>query len=117
MNTVKQWKAVLLMMASALIGTPTIAQPRHLHHYRPVTVITIATHPASAPKDGYSQKARLDMAVKYLKTHKYITIKKYAKTTKISKSAAEAELDSFSKSKRTPIKTVIRKGKKVYTLG
>ena len=34
------------------------------------------------------------MAMAYLKTNKYLTIKQYAKMTQLSRAAAEAELDA-----------------------
>lgn len=115
MKTVRQWKAGFLIMATALICTTSLAQPRHFRPHHPVAVVSITPSPAPRPVSGYTQKERLALAVSYLKKHKYLTVKRYAKMTKLSKVAAEIELDSFSKS--TPIRPVIRKGKKVYAMG
>lgn len=54
------------------------------------------------------------MAVAYLKTNKYLTIKQYVKMTQLNKAAAEAELDAFAMDKKKPIQLVIRGKKKVY---
>lgn len=54
------------------------------------------------------------MAVAYLKTHEFLTIKQYAKMTQLSKTSAEAELDAFAMDKKKPIQLVIRGKKKVY---
>jgi hypothetical protein len=117
MKTSRVWKAGLLLMASTLVCTPALAQPRHLHHRRPVAVVNIAAYPAPHLGSSYTQKERHALAVNYLEKHKYLTIKKYAKMTKLSLAAAEAELNSFARGKRSPIRPVIRKGKKVYVLG
>ena len=52
----------------------------------------------------------------YLKSHDYLTVKKYAKMTEMSKEAAKAELDAFSADKDRPIEAVIRGKKEVYIL-
>lgn len=113
MNTMKLWRAGLLMMAATLISVPSMSRPRHLHHH-PVAVVKVVT-PASTPSK-YSQNERKMMAVNYLKRHKYLTIKKYAKRTGLSFSAAENELDAFARGRNNPVKLVMRKGQKVYTL-
>lgn len=55
------------------------------------------------------------MAMAYLKTNKYLTIKQYAKMTQFSRAAAEAELDAFAMDKKNSIQLVIRGKKKIYT--
>ena len=56
------------------------------------------------------------MAMAYLKNHEYLTVKRYAKMTELSKAAAKAELDAFVADKDRSIKAVIRGKKKVYIL-
>lgn len=56
------------------------------------------------------------MAMAYLKNHEYLTVKKYAKMTELSKAAAKAELDAFVADKERPLEAVIRGKKKVYIL-
>lgn len=56
------------------------------------------------------------MAMAYLKNHEYLTVKKYAKMTELSKAAAKAELDAFVADKDRPIEAVMRGKKKVYIL-
>ena len=68
----------------------------------------------SIVSNRFNQKERLAMAVAYLKTHEFLTIKQYAKMTQLSKTSAEAELDAFAMDKKKPIQLVIRGKKKVY---
>lgn len=56
------------------------------------------------------------MAMAYLKEHEYLTVKRYAKMTELSKAAAEAELDAFAADQDRPIETAIRGKKKVYII-
>ena len=72
------------------------------------------------------------MAMAYLKSHDYLTVRRYAKmtelskaaakaeldafATELSKAAAKAELDAFAADKDRPIEAVIRGKKKVYIL-
>ena len=85
-------------------------------HYHPVRVVTVVAQPnvPSPVSNRFGQKERLAMAMAYLKTHKYLTIKQYAKMTQLSKASAEAELDAFAVDKKKPIQLVIRGKKKMY---
>ena len=64
----------------------------------------------------FTQKERFRMVMAYLKSHDYLTVKRYAKMTEMSKEAAKAELDAFAADKDRPIEAVIRGKKKVYIL-
>lgn len=55
------------------------------------------------------------MAVAYLEHNQYLSVKKYAKMTGLSKDMAEAELDAFACDKRNPVTLVISGKKKLYT--
>ena len=54
------------------------------------------------------------MVMAYLKNHDYLTVKRYANMTELSKAAAEAELDAFAAEKDKPVMAAIMDGKKVY---
>lgn len=115
MRTIGKWKAGILVIAMALVcGT---ANAQHWRwHYRPDRVVTVVVRPdvTSHVCNRFNQKERLAMAVAYLKTHKYLTIKQYAKMTQLSKALAEAELDAFAMDNKKLIQLVIKGKKKVY---
>lgn len=85
-------------------------------HHRPHRAVTVVYQPTVAAhiSNRFSQKERLAMAIAYLETHEYLTIKKYAQMTKLTKATAEAELDAFAMDKNRPVMIVIRGKKKVY---
>ena len=93
------------------------AQRWHRYH-RPYRVVTVVSRPAVAVhvSNRFTQKERFRMAMAYLKNHEYLTVKKYAKMTELSKAAAKAELDAFVADKERPLEAVIRGKKKVYIL-
>lgn len=115
MRTIGKWKTGILVILMALVCGTTNAQ-HWRRHYRPDRVVTVVVRPdvTSLVSNCFNQKERLAMAVAYLKTHKYLTIKQYAKMTQLSKASAEAELDAFAMDKKKPIQLVIRGKKKVY---
>lgn len=87
----------------------------HSHPYRVVTVVArpdVTVHVCNR----FTQKERFRMAMAYLKNHEYLTVKRYAKMSELSKAAAKAELDAFAADKDRPIEAVIRGKKKVYIL-
>ncbi len=56
------------------------------------------------------------MATAYLEHNQYLSVKKYAKMTGLTKAMARAELDAFACDERNPITPVILNRKKlVYT--
>lgn len=115
MCTTGKWKIGILVIAMALVCGTTNAQYWH-RHYRPNRVATIVVRPdvTAHVSHHFNQKERLAMALAYLKTHNYLTIRQYAKMTKLSKASAEAELDVFAMDKKTNIQLIIRGKKKVY---
>lgn len=117
MCTTGKWKTGILVIAMALACGTANAQHWHRHyHYHPHRVITVVTRPKvmSCVSNCFNQKERLAMAMAYLETNKYLTVKQYAKMTQLSKASAEAELDAFVMDKNKPVKMVIRGKKKVY---
>lgn len=109
-------KKVELLIIAIILACGTVnAQHRHRHHH-PHRVITVVVKPevTSHVSNRFNQKERLEMAVAYLKTHKYLTISQYAKMTQLNKISAEAELDAFAIDKKKPIQCIIRGKKKVY---
>lgn len=50
----------------------------------------------------------------YLEQHTHISVKQYAKMTRLSKALAEAELDAFAMDKKGIIRVVVSGNKKVY---
>lgn len=110
----KKQKVTTLIITLAVFCSTTNAQQRF--HYRPYKVIPVVinTNSTSYVNNFFTQKERLAMAVAYLKKHKYLTINQYAKITKLSKTSAEYELDSFVMDNKKPIQFVIRKKKKIY---
>ena len=56
------------------------------------------------------------MAVAYLNDNKYLSIKKYAGMTGLTKKMAEAELDAFSNAREKTIVMVLADKKKLYPL-
>lgn len=93
------------------------AQRWHRYH-RPYRVVTVVLRPAVAVhvSNRFTPKERFRMAMAYLKNHEYLTVKRYAEMTELSKTAAKAELDAFVADKESPLDAVIRGKKKVYIL-
>lgn len=117
MCTTGKWKTGILVMAMALVcGTANAQHWRRHRHYRPQRVVTVVARPDVSPhvSNRFSQKERLAMAVAYLQTHEYLTIKQYAAMTQLGKAPAEAELDAFAMDEKKPVQLVIRGKKKVY---
>lgn len=74
---------------------------------------TVAVKPSVVvcTTSGIDRGERLAMAMAWLKSNKYLNARQYSKMTGLSKSAAEAELDAFSRDKDCPI-VAIQKGEK-----
>lgn len=113
MCTTRKWKTGILLIAMILVCGAANAQH---WHYRPNRVVTVVVQPdvISHVSNRFNQKERFAMAVAYLETHEYLTIRQYAKMTHLSMASAEAELDAFAMDKKKPIRLVIREKKKVY---
>ncbi|WP_444104535.1 hypothetical protein [Bacteroides sp.] len=115
MCTARKWKTGILLVAMILVCG--VANAQHWHRrYRPNRVVTVVVQPdvISHVSNRFNQKERLAMAIAYLETHEYLTIRQYVKMTHLSMASAEAELDAFSMDKKKPIRLVIRGKKKVY---
>lgn len=106
--------AIIVVVLSC--GTAN-AQRWHRYH-RPYHAVAVVSRPAVTVhvSNHFTQKERFRMAMAYLKNHKYLTIKKYAKMTELSNAAAKAELDAFVADKDRPIEAVMRGKKKMYIL-
>lgn len=115
MNATGKLKIAVVTIALALVCGTVNAQHWRWHH-RPHRVVTVVSRPAVTVhiSHRFSQKERLAMVIAYFETHEYLTIKEYAKMTRLTKAAAEAELDAFAMDKNKPVKVVIRGKKKVY---
>lgn len=121
MNSAKKWKIVIMSMALVFIyGTAdaqrTIDAQRYQHYARPVVPFTPNPPAAFYVRHHLNQKERLAIAVAYLESHEFLTVKKYARMTKLTKATAETELDSFVLYMNKQIVTVIKDKKKVYTI-
>lgn len=107
-------------MASILVCGSADAQRYYHHHHRfyyPQRIVTVVARPATTVRisNRLNQKERLQIAVAYLEHNQYLSVKKYAKMTGLSKEMAEAELDAFACDKRNPVTLVISDRKKLYT--
>lgn len=112
-----------ILLVSSLIfacgcGTASGQRWRHHRHHPRICVATVAVKPSVVvcTTSGIDRGERLAMAMAWLKSNKYLNARQYSKMTGLSKSAAEVELDAFSRDKDCPI-VAIRKGKKrLYAL-
>lgn len=111
------FRIVIMTILIVLSCGTADAQRRHRYHH-PHHVVTVVTTPTVAVHldNRFTQKERFRMAMTYLKSHEYLTVKRYAKMTGMPKATAKAELDAFSDDKDKPIVAVIRGKKRVYTL-
>lgn len=118
MCTTIKWKTGILVVAMALVCGSANAQHWHRHYYyRPDRVVTVVVQPdvTSYVSNPFNQKERLAMAIAYLETHKHLGIRQYAKMTRLSMAAAEAELDAFAMDKKKAYTTYYqRKKESVY---
>lgn len=105
-----------IFAVAMVMACPAANAQRHHHHHRAPRVVTVV-RPAVAVNvvsNSLDWQNRLSMAVAYLDSHRYLTVKKYAKMTGLTKSVAEAELDAFASDKGKPIVAVAQGKKKVY---
>lgn len=113
METTSRNKTAIIALAMLIVCGTANAQRRRWHTpIRPV--VSIVARPAVTVhvSNRFNQKERLAMA--YLRTHSYMTIKQYSKMTRLSKTTAEAELDAFASGNSKPITAVLKGKKKVY---
>ena len=109
---------IAIMTLVIVLACGTANAQRWYRHHRPYRVVTVVSKPVVTVhvSNRFTQKERFRMAMAYLKSHDYLTVKKYAKMTKLSKAGAEAELDAFASDKSKPIAAVMRGRKKVYVI-
>ena len=109
--------AIMAIIAFVLSCGTANAQRWHRHSH-PCRVVKVVTRPDVTVhvNNRLTQRERFRMAMAYLKSHEYLTVKRYAKITMLSKAAAKAELEAFVADKDRPIEAVIRGKKKVYIL-
>lgn len=109
-------KMAIMMIIVIVLSCGTANAQRWHRHHRPYRMVTVVARPAVTVhvSNRFTQKERFRMAMAYLKNHEYLTVKRYAKMTELSKMAAEAELDTFVADKDKHIAAVMRGKKKVY---
>ncbi|MGL5683948.1 MAG: hypothetical protein ACRDDZ_12995 [Marinifilaceae bacterium] len=118
-------KSCMLILVLSFTSELAIAQKwklgRNLRNSRYDYTIRNINHPIIVEKyqvvnrNSFNSKDRLALIEIYLKNNKYISSKKYARMTGLSKQVAELELEHFSEDLENRIK-VIRSGKsKLYT--
>lgn len=115
--TGKLGMAIMMIIVIILSCGTANAQRWHRYH-RPYRMVTVVARPAVTVhvSNRFTQKERFRMAMAYLKNHEYLTVKRYAKMTELSKAVAKAELDAFVADKDRPIGVAMRGKKKVYIL-
>ena len=97
-------KIAIMAIMAAILSCGTANAQRWHRHYRPYRVVTVVSRPARTVHvtNSFTQKERFGMAMAYLKNHGYLTVKKYAKMTGLTKTAAEAEPDAPLVEKERP---------------
>lgn len=122
MKTTEILKKSVLLAAVALSSTLMSAQPYHhrVHHgpyARPARVAVVAS-PAVVVcvENRFTQKERLEIAISYLREHKVMKPKKYARLTGLPLKTAKAELEAFARDAHKPIARVKGEEGKLYRL-
>lgn len=106
------WIAVFVFFCS----TASAQYRRFSYRVRPVAAVVVKPAVTVHVSNRFTLQERLAMAVAYLDCNRFISVKKYARITGLTKEMAEAELDAFSRDRRKPIVTVMNGKKKMYTL-
>ena len=109
---------IAIMAMAILFSSGTADAQRWRWNPRPCRVVTVVARPDVTVHVGsrFTQNERFRIAMAYLKNHDYLSVKEYAKMTRLSKAAAKAELDIFAADKDKPIAAIIRGKEKVYIL-
>ena len=109
---------ITAVVCSACSGNvyPATFRPHHSHHYRPHTTIVVTPPKAKITHNHLSHTDRLKMAISYLRSNKYLKVKKYAKMTGLSTEMAETELNAFAMDSNIPITFSMQGKKKTYIL-
>lgn len=119
MDSTGKIKVCVWIATGVLIcGTASAQRRFHSHCFGGHSVTTVVVQPAVTIHAHLhiTRKERLEMAVAYLNDNKYLSIKKYAGMTGLTKKMAEAELDAFSNAREKTIVMVLADKKKLYTL-
>ena len=118
MRPIGKLKIAIMAIILIVLSYETANAQRWRWYSRPHRVVTVVTRPTVTVhvSNRFTQKERFRMAMAYLKDHEYLTVKRYARMTELSKAAAKAELDAFADDRDKPIEAVIRGKKEVYIL-
>lgn len=111
-SNIRRYALVSILAATCM----TTAATQHRQFHRPrITTVVVKPSVMLRIDNRLTQKERFQMAVAYLNNNKYLTVKRYAKMTGLSKRTAEAELDAFVSDRSKSIVCVIIDKKKMYT--
>ena len=91
MNTTSKLRAAAVAIAVAM--TCGTANAQHWRwHCRPRPVVTVVSRPAVTVhvNNHFTQKERFKIAMAYLKSHSYLTVKKYTSMTELSKNRSKS---------------------------
>lgn len=117
MNASLQIKTAALAALLLFTASPAEAQRRHRLHRGHHTTTIVARPVVTIKADTkLTRKDRLGMALAWLAGNPYLTAKKYAKMTGLSKEMAKAELDAFAQNPKSRIKVAVSGKKRRYTL-
>lgn len=117
MNATLKIKTAALVALLLCSASSAEAQRRHRFH-RGHNTTTIVTRPVVTIKANakLTRQDRLAMALAWLNKNRYLTVKKYAKMTGLTKAMAQAELEAFAKGPKRAIKVIISGKKRRYML-
>jgi len=109
MTTKTYIRTTICALALAFSCSCATAQPRPHRIHHPKKTHVVVTHVVNKQ----TPNERIAIAMNYLKNHKYLTASRYAKLTRLTKAAAEAELDKMARDFHT-IKIAKKGNKKIY---
>ena len=96
-------------------------RPLRHHNCRPAPIVSVQAPihhyiAVSRTNNRFNQRERMAMALAFLKSHPYLTVKDYEKMTSLRKEAAEAELEAFVMNRNIPIRSYLKGKKKYYVI-
>lgn len=104
--------AIALIGCAASLSAESYRQPDQI---RPPRIAMVVKAPGCKSVHGRMPICeRREMAVAYLRNHKTLTAKKYARMTGLSKKEAGKELDAFALDREVPIAAAMDGKGKVY---
>ena len=82
-TTIKEKVGMLILVMLLICGAVNAQHWRHYCYYPSNRIVTVVVKPDMLHyiSNRFNRKERLAMAMAYLKTNKYLTIKQYAKMT------------------------------------